>query len=69
MEEASVAKVLDKFLKVKPLSKRALQRLVKAVVVSAPNALLVLQKIVTKPEDLAAVVEDGELLELQGLKE
>ena len=45
-----------------------LQRPVKSAVVSASHALLVLLKILTKPEDLPAVVEDGELPELPGLR-
>ena len=67
MEEAKVAMAPSKLLKHKHPSKRVLLRPVKAAVVSASHALLVHLKIRLMPEDLPAVVGDGELPELLGL--
>ena len=70
-EEAKPATAPSKLLKHKrpSPSKRLLhlqRRPVKAAVVSASHALLVLLEILTNPEDLTAVLEDGELPELPG---
>ena len=69
-EEAKPAMAPSKLLKHKrpSPSKRLLhlQRPVKSAVVSASHASLVLLEILTNPEDLTAVLEDGELPELPG---
>merc|ERR1712051_789539 len=67
LAEAKAAMAPSKLLKHKHPSKRVLLRPVKAAVVSASHALLVHLKIRLMPEDLPAVVGDGELPELLGL--
>ena len=77
MEQATAAivppnqllKLNLKLLSTRPhLHQSLLWKPAKATVVSAKHALLVLLKTITKPEDLAAAAEDGELPELPGLR-